>query len=213
MSDEEAERLVSRRRERIVMMICKSSRARVDDWCLLLCVEFFYPFVCIKKLFLLSKVYALPYYRPFVCDLMIHSLTNSLSVANCGYWFLKCLIIYVFLTCCFVHGSVFFLFFFSFCLFLFFSFCFLIRLYNIIVVCLCFSPLYIITKWWWEIIKFDRTDLAWRWWSFLTFLECPRRVSSPRRKLCNFRASSSSPLPPPVSSRLPFLLWASVVAV
>lgn len=83
----------------------------------------------------------------------------------------------------------------------------------IIVVCLCFSPLYIITKWWWEIIKFDRTDLAWRWWSFLTFLECPRRVSSPRRKLCNFRASSSSPLPPPVSSRLPFLLWASVVAV
>ena len=145
-----------------------------------------------------------------------YSLTNSLSVANCGYWFLKCLIIYVFLTCCFVHGSVFFpffFFFFSFCLFLFFSFCFLIRLYNIIIVCLCFSPLYIITKWWWEIIKFDRTDLAWRWWSFLTFLECPRRVSSPRRKLCNFRASSSSPLPPPVSSRLPFLLWASVVAV
>ena len=80
MSDEEAERLVSRRRERIVMMICESSSARVDDMmCCCCCVmSFFILFVCIKKLFLLSKVYTLPYYRPFVCDLII-LLSHELS--------------------------------------------------------------------------------------------------------------------------------------
>jgi len=136
-----------------------------------------------------------------------YSLTNSLFVANCGYWFLKCSIIYMYSWLVVLYTDPFFFSSFSFSRFVFWLVCI------IIVVCLCFSPLYIITKWWWEIIKFDRTDLAWRWSSFLTFLECPRRVSSPRPKLCNFRASSSSPLPPPVSSRLPFLLWASVVAV
>ena len=78
MSDEEAERLVSRRRERMMMMICESSRARVDDMMCCCVMSFFILFVCIKKLFLLSKVYALPYYRPFVCDLII-LLSHELS--------------------------------------------------------------------------------------------------------------------------------------
>jgi hypothetical protein len=49
VSDEEAERLVSRRRERIVMMICESSSARVDDGVLLLCDEFFLSFLFALK--------------------------------------------------------------------------------------------------------------------------------------------------------------------
>ena len=126
------------------------------------------------------------------CLLRIFLSFLSLSLLLCvlGYWFLKFSLYILFLL---IHGSVFFFFSFSrfVCLFVFsFAFCLFVQL----------VVLYLHRA----MIKFDRTDLAWKWSSSLISLECPRRVSLPRRRLCNFRASSSSPLPPTVSSPLLF---------
>ena len=118
----------------------------------------------------------------------------SLSLAMCS-WLLVSKIFIIYTVFVDTRIRFFLLFFFSFCLFVcLFVFSFAFCLFVQLVVLYLHRAM----------IKFDRTDLAWKWSSSLISLECPRRVSLPRRRLCNFRASSSSPLPPTVSSPLLF---------